>query len=240
MIYGKKTASESRIDTVISNAIVSDPSVNKVMGYLDLLMGLQERNPTEYSFNGSIKMPLIAAQKINEIWGYDLTYTNTTPPQGFSGQWVEVTKIDWSGQAIGETRRAVLKADTVNSTVNLTDSGLEFNVKANESYYFKAFIPYSSAATTTGSRWVIDGSTAVMSVRSSYPLTATTHTTNFVSAYNQPAAANASSLTVNSAVIEGVITPSVTGIVKVRFASEVAGSAITARAGSFIEWVRNL
>ena len=82
----------------------------------------------------------------------------------------------------------VLSADVVNSnaTANtLADiSDLSFSVVANKTYYFKAIINYTAAATTTGSRWTINGPTATMSYKSVYTLTATTETINYSSAYD--------------------------------------------------------
>jgi hypothetical protein len=40
--------------------------------------------------------------------------------------------------------------------------------------------------------------------------------------------------------IEGYLTPSANGTVIVRFASETGGSAIVAKAGSMLQWVRTL
>jgi hypothetical protein len=40
----------------------------------------------------------------------------------------------------------------------------------------------------------------------------------------------------NVAILEGFIQPSASGIVNARFLSEVAASAITAKAGSKVEW----
>jgi hypothetical protein len=59
-----------------------------------------------------------------------------------------------------------------------------------------------------------------------------------VQAYNSPAAANASSATTgnNWAVINGIIQPSAAGSVIARFASEIASSAIVAKAGSFVRY----
>lgn len=133
----------------------------------------------------------------------------------------------------------VLSTDVVNSnaTANtLADiSDLSFSVVANKTYYFKAIINYTAAATTTGSRWTINGPTATMSYKSVYTLTATTLTTNYSSAYDFPALSNASSLAAgNVAEIEGFITPSANGTVVVRFASEIANSAITAKKGSVL------
>ena len=70
-------------------------------------------------------------------------------------------------------------------------------------------------------------------MNSRYCATATTETVNYVSAYDTPAGANASSLTDgNVAILEGIIVCSASGDVIVRFASEVASSAITAKAGA--------
>jgi hypothetical protein len=53
-----------------------------------------------------------------------------------------------------------------------------------------------------------------------------------------PAASNATSAATGSniAIIEGIIKPSGSGTVIARFASEVASSAIVAKAGSYVEY----
>jgi hypothetical protein len=75
-----------------------------------------------------------------------------------------------------------------------------------------------------------------MSCHAKYTLTATSQTTVYFSAYQQPTGSNASSLTSgNIAIIEGVIAIGGTGgAVQVQFASEVASSAITALAGAHL------
>lgn len=139
----------------------------------------------------------------------------------------------------------VLTSDVINAEVvanTMTDvTGLSFPVVANSTYYFKFTIRYDAAATTTGSRWSIDGPATPTSLhyKSKYPITATTETINNATAYNIPAASNASSLTTgNIAIIEGFITPSANGTVIARFASEVTVSAITALAGSMVQWIK--
>lgn len=128
-----------------------------------------------------------------------------------------------------------------NATLNtLQDvTGLKFPVEAGKRYDFKFVIPYSAAATTTGSRWALNGPAfSALTARSTYTLSATTETTNYVNAYNQPAAANASSLvTGNLAVIEGQITAAANGEVIARFASEVANSAITVQPGARVSYM---
>jgi hypothetical protein len=137
----------------------------------------------------------------------------------------------------------VLGADVTNNNATANTiadvTGLSFNATAGTTYRFRATIAYTAAATTTGSRWSITGpaTPTMLSYTSNYTLTATTMTINYASAYDIPAASNASSLaTGNIAQIEGIIIPSVDGPVKVRFASEIASSAIIAKAGSTFEW----
>lgn len=116
-------------------------------------------------------------------------------------------------------------------------TGLSFPVVAGTRYWFKFVIPYTAAATTTGSRWTINGP-AVTSLhyRSDYTLTATSRTVNDgLSAYNLPAGANATSIVAsNLAVIEGIVNPSASGSVIARGASEILNSAVTARAGATV------
>ena len=138
----------------------------------------------------------------------------------------------------------VLASDVVNNnaTANITQdvTGLSFPVIANKTYWFKFNIQYSAAATTTGSRWTINGPSATrVNYMSEYSLTTTTTTLNSqVTGYGSPAACNATSATTGSnwAVIEGMITLSADGNVIARFASEVASSAITALAGSVVHY----
>lgn len=118
-------------------------------------------------------------------------------------------------------------------------TGLSFAVASGHLYYFRFIIPYTSAATTTGSRWSISGpaSPTLLNYNSTYTLTATSNTFNSATAYDIPAASNASSLTAgNVAIIEGIIKPSGNGTVIARFASEVSASAIVAKVGAICLW----
>jgi len=143
-----------------------------------------------------------------------------------------------SGGGSGYTT-VVLPSDVTNSTTTIADvTGLSFPVTSGITYKFKFYIIYTAAAATTGSRWSINGpATTLLNYTSRYTLTATTQTQNFQAAYNVPAAANLTSLTAgNCAIIEGVITPSANGTVIARFASEIAASAIVAKAKSYVEY----
>lgn len=140
-----------------------------------------------------------------------------------------------SGMNISLLGQNVVNNNAVaNSIADVT--GLSFPVANGSTYWFKFLIRYSSAATTTGSRWSINGpSFSALNYQSIYTLAATTITTNNATAYDIPAASNATSLTVgNIAMIEGIITVTADGSVIARFASEVANSAITALAGSLV------
>jgi len=94
--------------------------------------------------------------------------------------------------------RVFLPNDVINnngSANTLADlTGLTFPVVAGNTYAFKVVVVYSSAATTTGSRWVINGPAAThMSYTSQYPTSATAITNNTsLAGYNLPAASNAS------------------------------------------------
>lgn len=247
MILGYKTAAESRVAAQIQSALVNNPQAYyKVLQALDRLAEYQFFNPTHQQIAGqfSFKIPAIGAAKITEVLGFELTTEPTTPPDNdpFGLQWVNITGASWTGQIIGETQRTILQADVVNSELvaNTLKTVFSFPVRSGKSYKFHAFIPYTAALITTGSRWTIDGPGATMAYRSSYPLTATTFTSNFASAYNIPALCNASSLLINTAVIEGMLTANANGNVDIRFASEVSNSAITAKAGAVLEYTRVL
>ena len=132
---------------------------------------------------------------------------------------------------------------TANTIADVT--GLSFSVTAGQTYYFRFQIDYTAAATTTGSRWSISGpgSPTRLAYGSVYSLTTTSVTTNTgLTAYDTPAASSASSAATagNVAIIEGFITPSANGTVIARFASEVASSAIVAKAGSLLTWYRTV
>ena len=136
----------------------------------------------------------------------------------------------------------ILGSDVVNNNAvanTIQDvTGLSFSVTAGKMYYFKFIIYYTAAATTTGSRWAVSctaGLATNLSMTSEYSLTTTTTTRNAnVQAFDSPAASNATSAAVtnNMAVMEGYFIPTATGTFIARFASEVAGSAITAKTGS--------
>jgi hypothetical protein len=150
----------------------------------------------------------------------------------------------------GPESTVVLSSDVTNSNSvanTIADvTGLSFPVTAAETYWFKFVIPYTAAATTTGSRWSINGpaSPTLLAFTSQYSLTTTSFTFNTGITYDAPSASNASSASAtgltsaNTAIIEGIIKPSASGTVIARFASKVASSAIVAKAGAFLRYRR--
>jgi len=144
---------------------------------------------------------------------------------------------------LGIEQVSVLAADVVNnnavanSIANIT--GLSFAVLAGRRYNFEFLIDWTSQATSTGARFSIQGpSFSRLSYRSAYAASATGDTINNLVAYDLPAAANSAPAATlgNIAKIEGFISPSADGDVIARFASEIANSAITAKAGSRVRW----
>lgn len=146
---------------------------------------------------------------------------------------------------IGTEQISVLAADVTNSnaTANTMQdiTGLLFPMVANGRYKFEFFIDYTAAATTTGARFGITSPVGAtrLALRSLYGLTTTSESYNQLTAFDQPAAANASSPNTagNIAIMEGIIQCGATGgDLIARFASEIAASAIVAKAGSHVKW----
>lgn len=132
-------------------------------------------------------------------------------------------------------------ADVANSAADtLADfTGLTHTVEAGDKYRFRAVCHFSADATTSGSRWTINGPAATAAstgYMSKYSLTATSQTVNYgLAAVQLPAAANATSAatTGNIAIVEGYYTPSTAGTFAIQFAAE-AGT-ITGLKGSTLE-----
>lgn len=156
---------------------------------------------------------------------------------------IKTTSAQGLSPVTSEVQMTVLGADVVNNNATANTmadvTGLNFPVLSGQRYKFRFVAVYTSAATTTGSRWSVTGPAFTsLAATSSYSLTTTSNTINTIVAYDMPAASNASSATTtgNIAIIEGFIVPSADGNLQMRFASEIASSAITAKVGSYVEW----
>lgn len=185
-------------------------------------------------------MDMILSNDINQLMDND-TYLKTIQDD-------LVTRMDTAENNIVELlanydKYIILTSDVINneSVANtLKDTGLQFSIQAGEIWAFEMLGVYDAAATTTGSRWVVSGTytPAMIGYTSEYSLTATTQTLNYANAFNIPSACNASSAytTGNVVWIGGIIKAGTNNdTIKIRFASEVANSAITLKAGSYIK-----
>jgi hypothetical protein len=177
------------------------------------------------------------------------TYEGYEVGVGAEGHLLWLPGVGWTlttPNTLGVSNVTILQDAVVNdlASAGYADvTGLSFAVTADLTYWFRFVVRYDAAATTTGSGWAINGPTSPTYLHgtSTYTLTATSETNNSFTAYDIPAAANATSLTTgNIAVVEGFITPSASGTVILRSRSEVNSSAITALAGSTLEWKRVL
>ena len=134
---------------------------------------------------------------------------------------------------------SVLASDVTNSNASANTiadvTGLSFAVTSGNTYEFEFFGVYTAAATTTGSRWSINGpATTFLHYQADYSLTTTSQTSiRGSAAYDLPSASNATSAATgsNTFSVRGIIKPSANGTVIARFASEVSSSAIVAKGG---------
>ncbi|MBK8772892.1 MAG: hypothetical protein IPM06_21015 [Rhizobiales bacterium] len=179
--------------------------------------------------------------------GEALVYDEANGWQYFSafGLPVHAQSVGGSVPAANALNVIVLSADVINNNAvadTIADvTGLGFAVTAGETYWFEAVVNFTSAATTTGSRWTVNGPAInKLAYWSQYSLTTTTSTLGNYTAFQLPAASNASAAntTGNIALVGGLFTPSASGTLQLQFASAVASSAITAKAGSTLRWMR--
>jgi hypothetical protein len=178
----------------------------------------------------------------------DVASTPTTPAANYGAVYVDADSLWFKNDGGTQTNlmrvasgvnRVLLASDVVNNnaTANTIQdvTGLSFPVTSGVTYKFRFFIIFSSDATTTGSRWTINGpSTTFLHYKSEYTVSTAAYTiVNGASAYNLPAGCNTGTASTGSniAIIEGVIKPSASGNVIARFASEISNSAITAKGG---------
>jgi hypothetical protein len=127
------------------------------------------------------------------------------------------------------------------ASTNIT--GLSFSVTSGNTYRWHAMIAYSADATTTGSEWSATTPSNSLLTIASHQYTAggagvaATEVDQLVNASDAGQCSSASAFTNgNLATIDGVVTPSANGTVQMRFAAEVSGGTITAKAGSTLEW----
>lgn len=117
-------------------------------------------------------------------------------------------------------------------------TGLSFPVTSGKTYWFKFNILFASAAAGNGNRFSINGPATSFLVYQSLLISSTSVAGLNISgmnSYDLPAAATTTSPIVGgSPWIEGIATFSASGTLIGRFASETAGFAIAAKAGSVV------
>lgn len=250
------TITPGRTNTTISSATTTTIAGSPAASTYRTIKTIHIRNRhattantiTVEHFDGTTGVELIS---LSLLAGYVLHYDEGAGWEILDtlGRSLQNSSANGTGAAVNSTNLVVLASDVTNNNASANTiadvTGLSFSVTAGETYFFRFNIQYTAAATTTGSRWSVNGpaSPTALRYRSTYSLTTTTQTTNHgLTAYDTPAASNATSAATggNTAIVEGFITPSADGTVIARFASEVSSSAIVARAGSLLEWYRVL
>lgn len=197
----------------------------------DTLASLQGIDPKYLGFNDIGYVVNDSTTANNGV--YRLAYNISSTRKADDSNWVKAGAL---------TNRIPLAQDVANSATDTLANvtGLAFPMLSGKTYKFKAVIVYTADATTSGSRWTVNCTTAPTAIhyRSQYSLTTTSETVNSgLGARQLPAAANATSAATagNTAIIEGVITAGASENLQVQFAAE-AGT-ITAKATlSYLEW----
>ena len=117
--------------------------------------------------------------------------------------------------------------------------GLSFAVVTGGVYYFRFVIDYTSAATTTGCRWTVNGPAATrLNYDVRFPTTATAESIQFGLTSLDGGTVSGQTVTSGKATVEGFYTAAGDGTFVLRFSSEVAGSAVIAKAGSICLYAR--
>ncbi|HVE24809.1 MAG TPA: hypothetical protein VNC22_05375 [Sporichthya sp.] len=181
--------------------------------------------------------------------------TGATGPQGPTGATGPAGPIGLTGpagatgatgatgpQGIPGWQRVKLTADVTNSTVTLADvTGLAFTAAASTDYDFEYLIAFTSAAVTTGLALALNGpgTPTLLACRIEVPISASTEVDRHTNTYNTEAlgtAVDVASVPRLARIVGVLRNGSTAGPVIARFRSEVAGSAVTIKAGSIARW----
>ena len=136
----------------------------------------------------------------------------------------------------------ILTTDVTNSNASANTmqdiTGLSFPVTSGKTYWFRFVILFTSAAAGNGNRFSINGpATSFLAYQSLQISSTTTAGLNIsgMTSYDLPALSSATSPIVGgSPWLEGIATFSASGTLIGRFASELANTAIVAKAGSVV------
>jgi len=205
--------------------------------------------------NGNIQIGSATTDAVDNLLILD-SYNQSTDPTGTNGaMYYNTNKAAFRCYENGAwynclTHHVItLGADVTNNNAvacTIADvTGLSFPVTAGVTYRFHAHILYTAAAITTGSRWAVNGPasptqlayTVATPIATGSPSPTLNAAFAAGSTYDITGCSTASATTTgNIAQLDGIIQPSASGTMTVRLASEVASSAIVAKAGSTIEW----
>lgn len=130
-------------------------------------------------------------------------------------------------------------APTDNSHISVP--AMKFSVNSGKRYWFRFFLVYTADATTTGSKWILEGpsSTSLLSFSVFTSLTTTSQTSALGAVqWEHITTANATSAatTGNTTYIEGFAAPDADGEIYVKFGAEVTNGTITLKKGSLIQY----
>lgn len=149
------------------------------------------------------------------------------------------TRFHNHGDSVIKTIRVTTTETNANATANTLQDipALAFPIVAGQQTWFRIVIEYTTAASTTGARFTLNGPTLTrLSAFLTQSVTPTTQRFETQTAYNSGVPTTDSTGTVNLAVLEGVIVCSASGTVTPRFSSEVASSGVSVRIGSITQW----
>lgn len=173
-----------------------------------------------------------------------LTGVPTAPTAALSDNSTTVATTAFVASAIASSAstRVVMNANVTNATNSFADvTGLSFPVVAG-TYHFKFTIPYTSAATATGSKWSINGSVAATRLNYTclWTKAATTNQIYNATAYNTGSASSTSLTNGNVCLIEGIAVFTSSGTIIARFSSELnsGSSTITALSGATVVYTK--
>lgn len=242
---GELTPGFTSVDT--NNATAVDLVPAPASPYVRGVDFITIHNADTSSQNVTIKVGTRILYRVTLAVGENLQWTNATGFVVISAAGTVKTSVNQiAGAANSGFSIVVLASDVVNNNASANTiedvTGLSFAITNGKFYHFEFYCYYTAAVTTTGSRWAVNasaGTAASLVMTSEYSLATTTTTRNAnVLSFDAPAVANASSgnTLCNLATMKGVIRADADAVLIARFASEVASSAITCKAGSFVQY----
>lgn len=243
-----RTVSNTNNTSAVELTPAPSSSTQRVIDYLSIYNSDTSSSTVTVRYNANgmsyvlFKVVLAPGEKLEYIdgQGFRVLATTGAVKQSINQGANPATETQFTSVILGSD---VINNNAVANTIQDV-TGLSASFTADKMYWFKFIIYYTSAATTTGSRWSVradSGTASNLSFISEYSLTTTSTTRNSnVQGFDLPAASNATSASTNNnmAILEGYFIPTADCTFIARFASEVAGSAITAKSGSVLFYQR--